>query len=130
MPEPRAHRILWHAIGVALVVFVVYQSLTPAPLEVELGEGNRLGHLAAYGTLMGWYSHLHEQRITRTPLALGFVAMGIALEFIQGATGYRTFDPADALANTIGVCMGWLLAPPRLPNLLALAERLHKRKNW
>lgn len=113
---------MWQAIGFALVVFVVYQSLTPAPVEVELGEGNRLGHLAAYGTLMGWYSHLHERRGTRITLALALVVMGITLEFIQGITGYRTLDPADALANTIGVGMGWLLAPPRLPNLLTLAE--------
>ena len=118
---------MWQAIGLALLVFVVYQSLTPAPLEVELGEGNRLGHLAAYGTLMGWYSHLHERRGTRFGLALAFVAMGIALEFIQGSTGYRTLDPADAVANTFGVRLGWLFAPPRLPNFLALAERALER---
>jgi len=127
MPEARSRRALWHAIGAALVAFVVYQSLTPAPLEVELGEGNRLGHLAAYGTLMGWYSHLHERRITRIPLALGFVAMGVLMEFIQGTTGYRMFDPADAIANAVGVCLGWLMAPPRLPNLLAVAEHVLDR---
>lgn len=128
MSEPRAHRAMWQAIGIALIVFVIYQSLTPAPLEVELDEGNRLGHLAAYGTLMGWYSHLHERRGARIALAVGFVAMGITLEFIQGSTGYRTLDATDAVANTIGVGLGWLLAPPRLPNLLALVERAYERR--
>ena len=33
--------------------------------------------------------------------------MGVALEFIQGWTGYRTYDPFDMLANTIGVALGW-----------------------
>ena len=128
MPEPTRHRALWQAIGCALILFVIYQSLTPAPLEVEVGDGNRLGHLAAYGTLMGWYSHLHQGRRTRIAFALGFVVMGIALEIIQGFTGYRSTDAADALANTVGVCLGWLLAPPRLPNLLQLSERLFARR--
>ena len=123
MPEPSRHRRLWHAVGFALIVFVIHQSLTPAPMAIPADEGNRLAHLAAYGTLMGWFSHLHEERRPRIRLALGFVAMGVALEVIQGATGYRTTDLADALANTLGVCAGWLLAPPRLPNLLALTER-------
>jgi len=123
MPEPSRHRALWQVIGFTLIVFVIYQSLTPAPMAIPADEGSRLGHLAAYGTLMGWFSHLHEERRRRILLALGFVAMGVALEAIQGATGYRTTDLTDALANTLGVCAGWLLAPPRLPNLLALTER-------
>lgn len=123
MPEPRRHRVLWHIIGCALIMFVIYQSLTPAPMEIPGDEGSRFAHLAAYGTLMGWFAHLHEARSRRIRLALGFVAMGVALEAIQGATGYRTTDLVDALANTLGVCAGWLLAPPRLPNLLALTER-------
>lgn len=128
MAEPSRHRTLWHAIGCALIVFVIYQSLTPAPMALAGDEGSRLAHLAAYGTLMGWFSHLHEGRRRRSGLALGFIAMGVALEVIQGSTGYRTTDPADAIANTLGVCLGWLLAPPRLPNFLGLAGRYLDRK--
>jgi len=39
--------------------------------------------------------------------------MGIGLEFIQGWLVYRTYDPLDMLANTIGVA----LAGPRLSSL-------------
>lgn len=123
MADTLAHRRLWTAIGVVLVGFVIYQSLTPAPLEVEIGSGNLVGHLAAYGTLMLWHSQLHAGG-RRPALALAFVAMGLALEFLQGMTGYRTFDPHDALANALGVALGWLLAPPRLPNFLVRMERL------
>lgn len=108
-------------------MFVIYQSLTPAPMEIPGDEGSRFGHLAAYGTLMGWFAHLHEGRRRRVALALGFVAMGVALEVIQGMTGYRTTDLADAFANTLGVGLGWLLAPTRLPNLLTIAERFVDR---
>ena len=49
----------------------------------------------------------------------GFVGMGIALEFVQGALGYRSFELADMAANTLGVAAGWIAAqlmparPPR-----------------
>ena len=123
MSEPLHHRPLWQAIGIALVAFVIYQSLTPAPIEVEVGEGNRLGHLTAYGTLMIWYCQLYSRRSTRLACMIGFVLLGIGLEVAQGFTGYRTFDPADMMANAAGTALGWLLAPPRLPNFLLLSER-------
>ena len=82
MPEPSRHRPLWNAIGCALILFVIYQSLTPAPMAIPGDEGSRLGHLAAYGTLMGWFANLHEGRRTRIACALAFVAMGVVLELI------------------------------------------------
>jgi glycopeptide antibiotics resistance protein len=36
--------------------------------------------------------------------------MGIALEFVQGALGYRSFEVADMFANTFGVLIGWAIA--------------------
>ena len=46
---------------------------------------------------------IYDQRATRLAYATGFIAMGIALEFLQGMTGYRTFDLLDMLANAVGV---------------------------
>lgn len=46
---------------------------------------------------------IYDQWRTRLAYAAGFVAMGIAMEFLQGMTGYRTFELLDMLANTIGV---------------------------
>jgi VanZ family protein len=42
--------------------------------------------------------------------------MGIAIEFVQGATGYRSFEVMDMVADAIGVLLGWAaaLALPRL----------------
>ncbi len=50
------------------------------------------------------------------------VALGIAMEYAQRATGYRTFEVADMIADAFGVAIGWLAAPPRLPNFLVWAE--------
>ncbi len=51
------------------------------------------------------------------------VALGIALEYAQRATGYRSFEVADMVADALGVAIGWLAAPPRLPNVLSWAEK-------
>ena len=53
---------------------------------------------------------------------VGFVAMGIGLEFLQGLTDYRTFEVADMMADAAGVSLGWLAAPPRLPEMLRYVE--------
>jgi len=45
----------------------------------------------------------YDQWRARLTYATGFIAMGIALEFAQGTTGYRTFDVLDMAANAAGV---------------------------
>ena len=80
------------------------------------------GHFIAYGTLMLWFSQMHASTRGRLLFASAFALMGLGLEFAQGMTDYRTFDLLDAAANACGVALGWLLAPPRLPNFLAATE--------
>lgn len=122
--SPLEHRRLWLALGWVLVLYVIYLSLTSAPVEIPLAEGDKLGHILAYGTLMIWFSSIFEKWIPRTGFAIGLAAMGMALEFIQGWTGFRTFDIADMAANGCGVIAGWVIAPPRTPNFLRRIERL------
>jgi VanZ family protein len=37
-------------------------------------------------------------------------ALGVAVEFLQGMTGYRHFEPSDMVANANGVLLGWVWA--------------------
>ena len=107
------------AAGWAWAGAIVWLSLTPSPPELELPHGDKLGHLAAYGLLMFWFAQLHAARASRIAHASAFVAMGVALEFVQGALGYRSYDIADMYANTLGVGLGWVLGamlPPLLPS--------------
>jgi len=53
--------------------------------------------------------------------------MGVALEFAQSFTGYRFLAADDMLANATGVLLGWLLSPPRLPDLPARLARVLRR---
>jgi VanZ family protein len=104
------------AAGWGWAAAIVWLSLTPSPPEVDLPQGDKLGHFAAYGVLMFWFAQLYLQRWTRVAYALGFVAMGIGLEFLQAALGYRAFELFDMYANTLGVLLGWAaaLALPRI----------------
>ena len=100
-----------------MVAAVVWLSLTPSPPKVDFAQSDKVGHFIAYGALMLWFAQLYVGS-ARLFYGAGFVAMGIALEFVQGALGYRSFDVFDMCANSLGVVLGWaiaLLLPRVLP---------------
>jgi VanZ family protein len=103
-------RIASVAAGWAWAAAIVWLSLTPQPPGVDVPQGDKLGHLAAYGLLMLWFSLLYAARPVRIACAAGFIAMGVGLEFVQGALGYRSFELYDMAANTLGVLLGWTAA--------------------
>jgi VanZ family protein len=121
---PTVLRRLWRAIGVLLVLFVVWQSLAPHPIEIPVEHGDKFGHVAAYTTLMFWFAQLETRYHTRLLYAIGFVALGIALEFAQGLTDYRTFEIADMGADAVGVVFAWIVSPPRGPDMIGFVERI------
>lgn len=64
---------------------------------------------------MFWFAQLYP---ARRLYAAGFIALGVALEFVQGWLGYRAYEHHDMLANTLGVLLGWgaaLILPRALP---------------
>lgn len=103
-------RTLWLAIGYALVALIIFLSLTPSPPSIDVEQGDKLGHLLAYGSLMFWFCQLYASRRSRIAHAIAFAALGVALEFAQGMTDYRTFEYYDMLANATGVVLGWAIA--------------------
>jgi len=120
----RRVRQLWLVLGWMMVLLVIYLSVTPAPMQLPVEQGDKFAHTLAYFVLMSWFANLYEVLAQRAMFALGFIVLAIALEFIQRWTGYRTFEIADMVAGTVGVAAGWLLAPPRLPNYLHWLETL------
>jgi VanZ family protein len=44
------------------------------------------------------------------PVLVGLVALGIAIELAQSATGWRHGDARDVLADAVGLALGWMLA--------------------
>jgi VanZ family protein len=114
-----ARRGVWLSLGWALIVVVVYLSLTPKPPSADISQIDKVGHLLAYATLMGWWSQLDTRHCR---LALLFVLLGLAMEIAQGLTDYRQGDVLDMAANSVGVGIGWLVSRLR-PDWLRLLDR-------
>jgi VanZ family protein len=113
-------RWLCVAAGWGLAGLIVWLSLTPAPPHIDLEQGDKLGHFLGYGALMLWFCLLYGRRATRIAYAALWIAMGVALEFVQGQLGYRTYEVYDMYANALGVLLGWgaALAIPNAASLL------------
>jgi len=105
-----------------LVAAVVYFSLARLDVDIQAEGGDKVAHVVAYALLTFWFMQIYITLWPRVAIAAGLVALGIMLEFLQGYTGYRNFDYVDMISNTIGVALGWIAAPPRVPNLLARLE--------
>ena len=115
---------LWTAFGVLLVCFVIYLSLAPTQSlpDFPFSAGDKVEHLLTYTAMMFWFGQIFRKRGASFLIAAGFVALGIALEYVQGSTGYRTFEYADMAANGIGVVSGLFLSRSRLGGLLSAFE--------
>ena len=119
-------RWFWLLLGWMLVFFVIYLSLTPAPIEMPTEQGDKFGHAIAYAAIMSWFANVYGAPVRRVHFAIGFIVLGICLEFVQAWTGYRSFEVADMAADAAGVVVGLILAPPRIPNYLHGIEKLLK----
>ena len=86
---------------------IVFVSLIPKPPDPGFAYGDKLGHFFAYGVLMFWFCYLYRNRHARLAYAIGWVLLGVGLEFAQGATATRSYELADMAANSLGVLFGW-----------------------
>jgi VanZ family protein len=121
--KPPAYRRIWLLLGWGMVFSVVVLSLIP--VEVDLSEGrDKVAHFIAYGSMTFWFAMLFPGWRRQVGVALAFAAMGVAIEYLQRMTGYRTFEVADMAANGIGAALGWALALTPLGNALDWTERL------
>lgn len=103
----------WRLIGRLLIVAVIALSLLPAALlpglPTPVGSDKCL-HASAYFVLAAWYVPLWRSRRAGWVYAVGWIALGIALEVLQGFTASRISEWLDAVANTVGVLLGSSLA--------------------
>jgi VanZ family protein len=120
---------LWLGVWVAAVLSVVALSLMPpAPLPELPSGGDKVEHFLAYGLLAMGAVQLFATRAAWLLLAVGLVAMGVGLEYAQGAyTDNRMQDPFDALANTLGVIAGLATAWTPLRDAWLRVERRFPR---
>jgi VanZ family protein len=113
---------LWLAVGWLLIATVIYLSLTPHPIEISVEEGDKIGHTLAYFSMMIWFAQLYRRSLHGL-WALGFIGLGVALEFLQGWSGFRNFEYLDMAADTAGVTASWLLGGTAMAYVLTHVER-------
>ena len=85
-------------------------------------QGDKIGHTLAYFAMMMWFAQLYKRRF-HAWWGLGFIALGIALEYLQGWSGYRDFEYLDMMADAAGVTFGWLLGGTTAARWLSGLER-------
>jgi VanZ family protein len=99
-------RLLLVAGGWLYAAAIVYLSLTPSPPEPGFEYGDKLGHFLAYALLMLWFALLYRSAGARLAYGALWIALGIALEYAQAGTDYRSFELADMAADVLGVAAG------------------------
>jgi len=123
-------RFLWLAIGYALVILVVQLSLTSTPIEgPNIPYIDKFFHALAYFTLMTWFAQIYHDKFQRNMIALVFLFMGFAMEYLQSFDPNRYAEVGDMVANTFGVALGFVLTKSILKNLLVNFERIIKVQN-
>lgn len=128
--RPRLWLGLW-LLAVAIVVVLSLVNLSGLPPVPE--GGDKVEHFLAYALLSASATQLFARRMGCMVVALLLVAVGVGLEFAQGAlTTTRMADPRDAVANTLGVLAGLAtLFTPLRDMLLAFDARLRPRRaSW
>jgi VanZ family protein len=117
--HPFRYSKLWLTLGWFLVATVIFFSLWPTPPRpLEFEQSDKLAHCLAYLVLMLWFANIYPQRPHHLRLCIAFFAMGMCLELLQTFSDYRTFSPADIIANGFGVFLGFFLAKTHLATFL------------
>ena len=107
-------------MGFLLVALVIVASVVPHLPEVtDFQGGDKLTHFMAYAVMTLWFCLIYNGKRARWLIGLGFVIMGIGIEYVQLLSGYRTFEYADMGANTAGVLSALIFTRTRLAKNLA-----------
>lgn len=117
--RPQTIRRLWLLGGIAILLLLWVLSLIPQPPTFGVKNEDKFFHVIAYGGTMWWWGQYWPRLQQRVRLAIVFTLMGIAVEFVQGWTGWRTFDTRDMVANGSGVLLGWALVQSPAGSLLS-----------
>ncbi len=112
---PRCWLALW---WLAVLGTIVVCLIPPPPIPLP-ENSDKVEHFLAYFLLAASAVQIYPRRAALIWAAVGLVALGIGIEFAQGAlTVNRMADPMDALANSVGVLAGMAIVFTPLRDLL------------
>lgn len=103
---------VWVGLWIAAILVVIAVCLGPPPEFPELpSNSDKAEHFLTFALLCWGAVQLFATRRALLFATFGLVLLGIAIEIAQGAlTTNRSADPYDALADTLGILAGLLLA--------------------
>jgi VanZ family protein len=103
---PRA----WLVLGWVMIAAAVAASLLPGSSLPDTGVSDKFEHWLAYALMALWFAGIYP-RSRYLLIAVGLCALGITLEWAQGAMHVgRQRDFNDVIANTGGTVAGMLAA--------------------
>lgn len=103
-------RLIAKIIGVMIIIAIFIFSLIPGSGKEDLfPHQDKVGHAFSYFLVTFWWNQIIE-KFYHYRLLIGFTLMGVLIEFLQRATGYRTFDYFDMLANFTGCLIAYMLS--------------------
>jgi VanZ family protein len=126
--KPLRRPQFWLGLWWLAIVLGIAISLAPPPAVDAPRGSDKLVHFLCYGALAVGAVQLFATRAGLLRAAVGLVALGVALELAQEAfTQTRMLDPRDAVANTLGVLLGMLVARTPLRDLLLVIDARRSR---
>lgn len=89
------------------LLLVTFLSLKPRMQGLEIEVNDKLGHGLAYFVLMV-NGFLAFGRKNQCRMLMFLIVFGVFMEILQGLTPHRESSFLDLLANSSGICLGWL----------------------
>ncbi|MDH5729587.1 MAG: VanZ family protein [Gammaproteobacteria bacterium] len=114
---------IWLSGGLLWLNLVLFASLSPVPtaLQHSFDLYDKLIHLVVYAGLMWWFCQIYARSVHRWVFLL-LACFGLLVEFFQGMGTYRVFDPADVLANCVGILIAWFVVGYRFARIIKPIE--------
>ena len=112
---------MWFASACALVVFVCVMSLINLS-QANLHVSDKTLHFVAYWSISIWWLQIFRGRWVGIIIVTAAICLGVGLEIAQSFHPMRHMDYRDAIANSIGACLGYACAALGLRNALCWFE--------
>ena len=124
--RPFARPRLWLGVWYFGWLLCLGLSMLPAPpVPVDVPSGDKIGHFLAYALLAAWAVWIFREARAHRRAALALCLLGVVIEVAQGTlTSHRMMDGRDAIADFLGVLLGWWLGLRSPGFLLALDKKL------
>lgn len=95
--------------------------LVPSLPGIAVSHADKAAHFLQFFVLTVWFGGLYSGR-AQLLAAVGLIVLGIAIEFAQGLSMFRTFDVGDIAANIAGTLAGLVAVRTVLADWCARVE--------